>query len=231
MVNEGNRLDALQKAIHVAFRDPSLLQRALTHASYVNENPTCGLGDNERLEFLGDAVCGFVAAEHLYACFPDLQEGQLTELHHELVRSDTLGGFSAQIELGQHLLLGRGEERGGGRTRPALLGNAFEALLGALCLDQGIEAARQFLTPFLRSQLEAFASQGRLRDAKSRLQEWAQATWHETPCYVTVHQAGPDHARQFTVEVSIQGRVYGRGAGHSKQAAEQAAAQAALDGI
>jgi len=224
-------LTALQQTIGITFRDLTLLRRALTHASYVNENPECMWGDNERLEFLGDAVGDFLAAEYLYDHFPQWQEGQLTSLRAEVVRSETLARLAMEIGLGRYLLLGRGEDRAGGRTRTAMLSDVFEALLGAIYLDQGLETARQFFIPLLQSQLEAWSAEALLGDAKSRLQEWAQATWHETPGYVTVEEAGPDHAKQFTVEVLIKGQVRGRGVGHSKQAAEQAAAQAALDAI
>jgi ribonuclease-3 len=229
MTSEGNELVAFQKAIGITFRDPALLQRALTHTSYVNENPACGWGDNERLEFLGDAMGDFVAADYLYGRFPDWQEGQLTDVRADLVCAETLGRLAAQVGLGRALLLGRGEEQGGGRTRPALLSDVFEAFVGALYLDQGLEAVRGFLMPLLEAQLERLLAEVALRDAKSRLQEWSQGTLHATPTYVTVHEAGPDHAKQFTVQVLIQGRVYGEGSGRSKQAAEQAAAAAALE--
>jgi ribonuclease-3 len=224
-------LAAMLAAIGITFRQPALLRRALTHASYLNENPGCDWGDNERLEFLGDAVGDFIAAEFLYHRFPEWQEGPLTSLRAELVRSETLARFAKEIDLGRYLLLGRGEEQGGGRIRATMLGDAFEALLGALYLDQGLEATTEFFGPFLRSHLEASSAEALPRDAKTRLQEWAQATYHEAPAYVTVQAAGPDHAKQFTVEVLIMGQVRGQGAGNSKQAAEQAAAQAALDAI
>jgi ribonuclease-3 len=229
-----SRLEALvtlQQRIGITFRDPMLLLRALTHASYLNENAGCEWGDNERLEFLGDAVADFIAADHLYQRFPGWQEGQLTALRAELVRAETLAGFAAQIELGSYLLLGHGEELSGGRDRAAMLGDAFEALLGALYLDQGPETAQQFFVPFLQSHLESSAAETIVRDAKSRLQEWAQAIFHEPPTYVIVQETGPDHAKQFAVEVRVANQVRGRGAGDSKQAAEQAAARAALDTI
>ncbi len=219
---------ALQQRMGVAFRDPALLRRALTHASYLNENPQCAWSDNERLEFLGDAVADFIAAGYLYDQFPQWQEGQLTSLRAEMVRRETLACFAAEIDLGNRLLLGRGEEMGGGRSRPAMLGDAFEALVGALYLDQGIEAVRDFLLPFFRSYVESLVSREPARDAKSRLQEWSQAEFHEPPIYVTVQETGPDHAKQFQVEVRLLGRLLGSGVGSSKQAAEQAAAQAAL---
>jgi ribonuclease-3 len=220
-------LTALQAAIGIDFRDPALLRRALTHASYLNENPDCSWGDNERLEFLGDAVVDFVAADYVYAHFPDWQEGQLTSLRAEWVRADTLAQFAAAIDLGAYLLLGHGEEQGGGRTRAAMLSDAFEALVGAIYLDVGLQSARRFVVPFLEALAQAASAA--LRDPKSRLQEWAQSAVRAAPVYVTVQESGPDHARQFTVEVLIQGQVRGRGTGRSKQAAEQAAARAALE--
>ena len=231
MVGDLENWTAFQEARGITFRDPALLQRALTHASYLNENPDCSWGDNERLEFLGDAVGDFIAADYLYQRFPGWHEGQLTGLRAELVCSDTLARFAVDIGLGRYLLLGHGEEQSGGRARVAMLGDAFEALVGAIYLDQGLEAARQFFLPFLQALLEGQFGASTLRDGKSRLQEWAQAVLHATPTYVTVQEDGPDHARQFTVEAQIQGEVRGRGVGRSKQAAEQAAARAALEAM
>jgi ribonuclease-3 len=231
--SESNRQEllALQQRMGLTLCDSALLRRALTHASYLNENPECAWSDNERLEFLGDAVADFLAAEYLYDRFPQWQEGRLTSLRAELVRSETLARFAVEIDLGSSLLLGRGEELGGGRSRPAMLGDAFEALLGALYLDQGIDTVHGFLLPFFRSYVESLAGSGLVRDAKSQLQEWSQAEFHEPPTYVTVQETGPDHAKQFEVEVWILGQVRGRGSGSSKQAAEQAAARAALDAM
>jgi len=228
MGEKGLDLAALQQSLGVTFRDVALLLRALTHASYVNEHAECTWGDNERLEFLGDAVVDFVAAECLYERFPQWSEGQLTFLRAELVRSETLASFAAVVGLGGFLLLGRGEDLGGGRSRATLLSDAFEALLGAVYLDQGLDAARRFLLPLLQSQLDKLSSPAGAQDAKTRLQEWAQAAYHETPGYVTVEETGPDHAKRFTVAVIIRGQVSGRGDGPNKQAAEQAAAAAAL---
>lgn len=224
-------LGPLQAVVGVSFRDPALLRRALTHASFLNENPDCSWGDNERLEFLGDAVVDFVAADYLYAHFPEWQEGQLTSLRADWVRAETLARFAADKGLGKHLLLGHGEEQSGARTRVAMLSNAFEALVGAIYLDAGLEAARQFILPFLDDLIRAQASSAAPRDPKSRLQEWSQSVVHAAPVYVTVEETGPDHARQFTVEVLVRGQVQGRGTGHSKHTAEQAAARAALDAL
>jgi len=222
-------LGVLQQTMGVTFRDPALLRRALTHASHLNENPNCPWGDNERLEFLGDAVGDFLAADYLYHLYPDRPEGELTALRAELVRSDTLARFAASLDLGSYLLLGRGEELGGGRSRAAMLADAFEALLGSLYLDQGLAATRQFFLPFLESHLQPTLDSAVPRDAKTRLQELAQAASHATPTYVTVSESGPDHAKEFTSEVRVLGEPLGCGTGLSKQAAEQAAAQAALD--
>ena len=218
----------LVKSLGVHFRDATLLMTALTHSSYLNENPGCTWGDNERLEFLGDAVVDFLAADLLYQHFPDWEEGELTALRADMVRAESLAQFSIQLGLQPHLRLGKGEEQSGGRKRPALLSDAFEALVGAVFLEGGMEAAEAFVLPFLSSFL---ASRNGLlqRDAKSRLQEWAQANYKSTPSYIIVDETGPDHARVFTVDVLIKGEQRGRGTGRTKQAAEQAAAQAALE--
>jgi ribonuclease-3 len=228
MVTAFEDLDQLQEAMGVTFADVDLLKRALTHASYLNEDPDCAWGDNERLEYLGDAVIDFVAAEHLYHHFPTWDEGRLTGVRTDLVRAEALARFANQIQLGRHLLLGRGEEQSGGRERVAMLCDAFEALIGALYLDQGLRATGRFLVPFLEDSLDNVVDDTPARDAKTRLQEWTQAQYHEPPSYVTVLERGPDHAKEFTVQVHVLGEVRGEGVGHSKQAAEQAAAQAAL---
>ncbi|UCC77027.1 MAG: ribonuclease III [Anaerolineales bacterium] len=231
MGKQASDLAALQEAIGITFSDLTLLRSALTHSSYLNENPECDWGDNERLEFLGDAVGGLIAAEHLYERFPEGPEGWLTSLRSTLVRTETLARFAAQIELGRHLLLGRGAEQTGGRSRPTVLSDAFEALLGAIYLDQDLEAARRFFLPLLKSELEHLSAQVPLRDAKTLLQEWTQPRYQEAPSYRLVSETGPDHAKEFTVEVWIQGQVRGRGSGPSKQAAEKAAASVALEAV
>jgi len=210
------------------FRDPSLLARALTHRSYLNEHPEVALGDNERLEFLGDAVLDFVVGAWLYNRFPELREGRLTSLRAALVKTDTLAEFAAQVGLPAQLRLGKGETDSGGRARQSLLCNAFEATIGALYLDQGLDAVRAFLQTLLPDKVESIMTDERDRDAKSILQEWSQARHGRTPRYHTVHAEGPDHARQFTVEVKIGEQAVGRGVGPSKQIAAQAAASDAL---
>ncbi len=210
------------------FRDPALLQSALIHTSYVNERPGRGLESNERLEFLGDAVLGVVAAHCLYELRPESAEGELTVLRAWLVRQSTLARWARQVALGPHLLLGRGEARGGGRDRPALLARGFEAVIGAIYLDGGLDAARQVLLPLIDQEIQSGFSPQRVVDAKSRLQQVTQARFETTPVYNLVDHTGPGHAPIFVVEVRAGPEVNARGSGHSKRAAQQAAAHAAL---
>lgn len=224
-------LRAIQERLGFQFSDLSLLQRALTHRSYLNEHPEHALEDNERLEFLGDAVLDFVAGAWLYDRFPEMNEGQLTRLRAGLIRTETLARFAEQFHVGQALLLGRGEAESGGRTRKRNLCGSFEALIGAMYLDKGMEAVQRFVEPLFVPALEDMLRRAADKDPKSLLQEWSQAELGETPVYQTVASQGPDHAKEFTVAVTIGGTEVGRGVGFSKQAAAQAAAQAALDAI
>ncbi|RME81574.1 MAG: ribonuclease III [Caldilineae bacterium] len=218
---------AYERELGLEFENKSLLLRAITHRSSLNESPLLH-ADNERLEFLGDAVIDLIVADLLYQRFPEQREGPLTAMRASLVRRETLARFARQIHLGQYLFLGKGEEEHGGRERDAILCAAFEALMGALFVDKGLEACRQFLLPFMEPEL-ALLQQGRIhKDAKSRLQEWAQAELNHTPRYVTVASSGPDHLKSFTVEVRIGRNVLGVGTGNSKQRAAQAAAADAL---
>ncbi len=218
---------AFQERLGIPFQDQSLILRALTHRSSVNEYPFL-IGDNERLEFLGDAVIGFVSADFLYHRFPEKREGDLTAMRAYLVRKETLARFARAIHLGDYIIMGRGEKETGGRERDSVLSSTFEAILGAIYLDQGLDQATHFLLPFFRPELDRLQSDQLTKDAKSRLQEWAQAELKQTPSYVTVSATGPDHDREFTVEVRIGGQTYGTGVGKSKQQAAQAAAQNAL---
>lgn len=224
-------LQGIQERLGVQFVDLSLLQRALTHRSYLNEHPEHALEDNERLEFLGDAVLDFIAGALLYERFPEMDEGRLTRLRAGLVRTETLARFALRFRLGEALMLGRGEDESGGRTRRKNLCGAFEALVGALYLDQGMESARKFAEPLFEPALEEILARSADKDAKSLLQEWSQATMGATPVYRTVASQGPDHAKEFTVAVMIGPTVCGQGIGYSKQAAAQAAAQQALSRI
>lgn len=215
------------KRAHVKVRDLGLLGRALTHRSYVNEHPD-SLEDNERLEFLGDAALDFVSGSWLYNHFPEMDEGKLTRLRSALVRTEQLAAFAQEIDLGEALRLGRGEALTGGRQRPALLCGGFEALMGALFLDSGIGAVHDFMEPRFRAAVPLILQDETLFDARSLLQIWAQGERGETPHYETVETSGPDHAREFVVEVSLGDDIVGRGKGHSKQAAAQSAAEDAL---
>jgi ribonuclease-3 len=194
----------------------------------VNERPGRGLESNERLEFLGDAVLGVVVAHRLYELRPESAEGELTVLRAWLVRQSTLARWARQLALGQHLLLGRGESRGGGRDRPALLSRGFEAVIGSIYLDGGVEAARQVLLPLIDQEINVGFSPQHVVDAKSRLQQVTQARFESTPVYNLVDHSGPGHAPVFVVEVRAGPEVNARGSGHSKRAAQQAAAHAAL---
>ncbi len=206
-----------------------MLRQALAHRSYLYEHPDAGVESNERLEYLGDAVLTYVSSLYLYRHFPQLQEGQLTSLRAAAVRAETLAQFAQRIDLGRHMLLGRGEERSGGRNRPLLLSSAFEALIGAILLDQGLDTVTEFLQRFLPAEFEAIVADRRQENSKSRLQELTQGTMQATPVYRTVRASGPSHARTFEVEVLVKDEVAGRGWGHSKREAEQAAARAALE--
>lgn len=224
-------IDELHEELGFRFHNRTLLLQALTHRSYLNENPEASHPDNERLEFLGDALLDFVTAEYLYDHFPTLHEGELTSLRAALVRSSTLANFAQEINLGDYLLLGRGEAAGGGRNRRSLLCAAFEALVGAILLDQGLVAAQTFALQFIEPTLEHITANELDKDAKSELQELSQGQWQLTPAYRTVSEDGPDHAKEFTVEVLIGDEIFGRGIGRNKQVAAQRAARQALEKI
>jgi ribonuclease-3 len=204
-----------------------LLARALTHRSYVNEHADVP-EDNERLEFLGDAVLDFVVGAWLYNRYPEMAEGELTRMRSALVRTEQLAAFGRELDLGSAMRLGRGELHGGGRERAALLCATFEALTGAIYLDRGIEAARDFVLPLLARTADEIVLQPDIYDAKSRLQEWAQSRRLGIPRYETRSAEGPDHAKTFVVEVYVNGELAGSGAGPNKQVAAQNAAADAL---
>ncbi len=217
----------LAKRLGLSFSNLHLLTRALTHRSFVNENPRVP-EDNERLEFLGDAVLDFVVGAWVYHHFPEMAEGELTRLRSALVKTDQLARFARALDLGPALRLGRGELASGGRDRENLLCGAFEAVIGAMYLEAGIAFVERFMQPLLETARADVLTQPDLADAKSRLQEWAQGEKLGSPRYVTVGASGPDHAKQFEVEVRLDGKPLGRGVGSSKAAAEQEAAKAAL---
>ena len=217
----------LEAAIGYRFRNITLLQNALSHSSYANERYHNGLMSNERLEFLGDSILGMVVAEYLYRNFPERPEGELTRMRADMVCETALAAVADKLDLGRHLLLGHGEEQGGGRGRASILADAVESVIAACYLDGGMEAARQFIDRFVLSNVPS----GRLhnRDYKTALQELVQQKKNQVLSYELAGESGPDHDKQFAVEVFLNGAVVGRGTGTSKKRAEQAAACAAIE--
>jgi ribonuclease III len=222
-----NAPDGLEVRLGVRFRDARLLRTALTHPSYANEHPGDAAETNERLEFLGDAVLGLIVAESLYERFPEVEEGRLTEWRAQLVCGPTLARVAVQLGLGGALMLGRGEESTGGRTREGNLERAFEAVIGAVMLDQGLEVARMAASHALAEEFAALEADTAAMNPKGALQQLVQGAFGR-PHYFTTHEEGPEHARRFTIEVRIDGEVFGKGSGTSKQQAEKEAARAAI---
>ncbi len=216
------------KRTGLSFNNIGLLTRALTHRSYFNEHKDA-VEDNERLEFLGDAVLDFMVGAWLYHRFPEMAEGQLTRLRAALVGNEQLAQFASELNLGEAMRLGHGEAENGGRDRLPLLGSTFEALIGAIYLDKDIAEVWKFMDPFLAPTVAQIIASQVEHHPKSILQEWSQSRGFGTPVYKTVGDSGPDHDKFFDVEVIIDGEVYGNGKGHSKQAAAKVAAKAALE--
>lgn len=212
--------------INTIFKDKDLLTTALTHKSCLNEHPEIK-ESNERLEFLGDAILEFVITETLYKSFPDKQEGYLTSLRANLVNTQNLAQVAVKLNIGGLIHLSRGEEDGGGRENPSLLADTVEAIIGALYLDQGLEKVEVFIKENLSTEIPDKVSQP-LKDPKSRFQEYIQAKGYPAPKYKVLKESGPDHDRDFVVEVWVQGKVMGEGKGKSKSQAEQEAAKVAL---
>lgn len=215
----------LQDKLGYHFRDVSLLELALTHSSWSNERGQGHRGCNERLEFLGDSILGFVVAEALYTAFGDKPEGEMTRLRAELVCEGSLVESAAPLGLGEHLRLGRGEALGGGHQRPSMIADAFEAVLAAIYIDGGEEAARAFLGRTILPKIRQAAAAN--HDYKTLLQEAVQRLGLVAPTYEIAGESGPDHRKVFTAQVVYDGKIAGTGSGHSKKEAEQAAAQAA----
>jgi ribonuclease-3 len=218
---------AIEAAIGYRFRDGVLCLTALTHTSWLNEAAAEGRSDNERLEFLGDAVLALVVSDLLMRRLPNRAEGELTRMRAGLVSEGGLARAAASIDMGRWILLGKGEERTGGRSRPSILADAFEALMGAVYLDGGLAAAADVAARLFDPMLTDVEQHARL-DYKSRVQERAQALWQVAPVYEVVGEVGPDHDKRFEVSLSLRGREYGRASGRSKKEAEQAAAAQAL---
>ncbi|RMG92956.1 MAG: ribonuclease III [Candidatus Dadabacteria bacterium] len=218
----------LEEALGYLFETPDLLDQALTHKSYANERGS-GIRDNERLEFLGDAVLDLVVSHLLYDLRPPLTEGKMSKVRAFLVSEPSLAEVARSFGLGRYLLLGKGEEQTGGREKPSILSGAFEALVAAIYLDGGFDLAREFVDAVFRPLLEAEGPGGLDRDFKTRLQEHCQGRYGTAPTYRLVGEWGPDHDKTFEVEIRLGNRVLGRGRGRSKKEAEQRAAQGALD--
>ena len=220
----------LETRLGYRFRDRSLLETALTHSSYANENRAAGAVSNERLEFLGDSVLGVTVADHLYRSYPDMPEGKMTRLRAELVCEQSLHRVARELELGRCLRLGKGEEHNGGRERPSILSDAVEALIAAIYLDAGMETAVAFIHRCLLDDL-AGAEPANLTDFKTALQELVQRQSGRVLSYELVGEDGPDHAKTFRVEARLNGEPIGRGVGRTKKEAEQSAAENALGAL
>ena len=219
----------LENAIGYRFSNITLLQNALAHSSYANERWHDGLRSNERLEFLGDSILGMVVAEHLYKNFPDRPEGELTRMRADMVCETSLAEVAAKLDLGKHLLLGHGEEQGGGRTRASTLADAVESIIAASFLDGGMAAAEGIIRRFVLCNVPT----GKLHNAdyKTALQELVQQKKNQVLTYTLVGESGPDHDKQFFVEVALNGNVIGKGSGSSKKRAEQDAARVAIEAL
>lgn len=218
---------ALEEKLRYTFRDKSLLENALRHSSYANESKDPRITSNERLEFLGDSVLGFVTAKHLYQNFPQLPEGKMTKLRAELVCEHALHAVAVELDLGSYIRLGKGEESSGGRTRPSILADAVESIIAAMFLDGGMEAAEPFILDRVLSVLEKGLPVAST-DNKTKLQELVQQKSGRVLSYEVTGESGPDHRKEFTVSVMVNGQPIGSGKGRTKKEAEQAAAGDAL---
>ena len=219
----------LQKSLGVSFRRPALLEQALVHSSYINENPAYAIGHNERLEFLGDAVLDFIVADKLYREFSHLSEGEMTKLRAILVRRDTLAHVARSVKLGDFLYMGKGEDSSGGRNKTPNLAGALEAVIAAVYLDLGINVTTKMVTRLLDEEWHKLTSRATDIDYKSKLQELTQSRYQSMPVYRLVSETGPDHSKVFKVEVIVNTIVFGVATGKSKKLAETEAARLALE--
>lgn len=224
-------LSKLEKSIKYEFRDKNFLKEALTHRSYLNENPKWNLPDNERLEFLGDAVLELAVTEELFKRFPEYKEGQMTGLRAALVNYLMLAEVAKSFNLEKFVLLSRGEAKDTGRARDVILANAIEALIGAIYLDGGYKSVQKFVNDLVMSHLQEVIRGGLYKDPKSALQEKIQEKAKVTPIYKVLSETGPDHDKLFTVGVYISNKLTAQGTGHSKQEAESEAARIALESL
>lgn len=224
---EPNDLAALGSRLSIKFKNPQLLKNAFIHRSYLNEHKEFRGQSNERLEFLGDSVLSILVSRHLYQNLPKSPEGQLTQLRASLVRTETLAKIAQNLNLGSYLHLARGEEESGGRQNKTILANTFEALLGAIYLDQGLEITQKVLNKMILEKWQKLTKTA-VSDHKSRLQEVIQRTYHQSPTYKLINTWGPDHDRKFEIAVYLADKELGRGQGKNKQSGAQAAARDAL---
>ena len=222
-------LEQLQQKLGIKFKDSKLLAQALIHRSYLNEITGQGSGSNERLEFLGDVILSFIVSCWLYQKFPHYDEGKLTNLRSNLVRTSTLAQIASQLEIGQNLLMSRGEKSSGGEKNPSLLADSMEAVIGAIFLDQGTKKVEKFIKIHLKPFLNQMLIKGEFKDNKSLLQEKIQEKIRESPVYKTLKEEGPDHNKTFTIGVYSQEKLLAQGVGKNKQEAEENAAKIALE--
>jgi len=227
-MDRDKELQELERKLHLSFFNKALLNQCLTHSSFAHE---AGVPDNERLEFLGDAVLKLVTSEYLYNKFPTRPEGDLTKYRAAIISDDTLARVAGGIKLGEYLLLSENEKRTGGTRRKSNVANAFEALIGAVYLDSGLGKARDFVLDFLRSEAEKVSQEGYISDYKSALQEFVQKQKWDLPQYRVIDETGPRHKRVFEVGVKIKGKIMGKGKGANKKEAEQKAAEEALKAL
>jgi ribonuclease-3 len=222
-------LEELESCLDYYFKNPALLQQAITHKSYLNEAREKIQRDNERLEFLGDAVLDLVISQDLLFNYPDTPEGELSKMKARIVSETALARVAGRLEIGRFLLLGRGEEMTQGRAKPSLLANALEAILAAVYLDGGLGSAGQVIQKIFKDDIEALLKTEAFTDYKTELQELCQRDYEILPTYTLLGETGPDHQKTFEVQLSIKGNVYGKGIGRSKKEAEQQAAREALE--
>lgn len=224
-------LDKFEKSIKLKFKNKDLLKTAFIHRSFLNEHPEEKLPHNERLEFLGDSVLGFIVSDYLYVAYKKSPEGELTNFRSSIVNAQILSKIAKELDLGKFLFLSRGEEATGGRSRQYILANTYESLLGAIYLDQGLSAATKFVKSTLVPHLTEIIEKKLYRDFKSQLQEIVQARFNVTPAYKLISEKGPDHSKVFEVGVFLDRKLLAKGKGSSKQASEQEAAKAALESL
>ncbi len=223
-----DRYQKLFSKLNISFKEQSLVDQVFTHRSYLNEAKK-QLSSNERLEFLGDSILSFLVSEYLYNNYPELPEGELTNLRSSIVKTKTLALAAEELDLGNYLFLSKGEEEGDGRKNHSLLADTFEALLGAVYLSSGLNNVKSIITSFLLPKLTKIIEGKEYKDAKSSFQELVQDIYRVSPNYKVLEETGPDHSKQFTVGVYVNDTLFGKGQGKSKQEAEQVAAHVALE--